>query len=206
MNDAIDSTFVSSVGKYVNRFEKMMCDITGALFAVATVNGTCCPACCLKLVGVDTGNEVIIPPLTFVATANAITLLRGRASLPGRGENTLGLNPDAVAEFLGGTLYQGKWMDFATIGTPEDVLCVVFPYTSLATLAVSMRLSNFAEHMISLLLKMQQNRLGSLYLARHTGTFGKMGIYSFNGNKTMTCGGGGVIVTNDNSLPSVRNI
>ncbi|MBA7659540.1 GDP-perosamine synthase [subsurface metagenome] len=98
--DAIDSTFVSSVGKYVDRFEEMICEITGAKYAIATVNGTCALHIALKLAGVEQGDEVITQPLSFVATANAILYCGARPTFLDVDMETLGLDPAALEDFL----------------------------------------------------------------------------------------------------------
>lgn len=98
--DAIDSTFVSSVGKYVDRFEEMIREITGAEYAIATVNGTCALHIALKLAGVQPGDEVITQPLSFVATANAISYCGAKPIFLDVSRKTLGLNPTALKEFL----------------------------------------------------------------------------------------------------------
>ena len=197
--DAIDSTFVSSVGEYVNRFEKMMCTITGAPFVVATANGTSALHVALKLAGVGTDDEVIIPPLTFVATANAVLYCGAVPVFLDVERETLGLNPDAVAGFLQNHAAMGKdglchnretgrrisaCMPVHVFGHPcrvDDIFNACAPYNIPV-------LEDAAES------------IGSLYRGRHTGTFGIMGVYSFNGNKTVTCGAGGAIVTGNASL------
>jgi perosamine synthetase len=196
--DAIDSTFVSSVGKYVDRFEEMMRGITGAKFAIATVNGTSALHVALKLIGVDSGDEVITSPLTFVATANAIAYCGAEPVFLDVEKSTLGLSPEAVSDFLEHHSMKGK-----------DGLC--YNRTTRRRIAGCVPVHIFghpcrideiiricSEYNISVVEDAAES-LGSLYHGLHTGIFGKMGIYSFNGNKTVTCGGGGAIVTNDDS-------
>lgn len=199
VNDAIDSTFVSSVGEYVNRFEQMMCELTGANFAVATVNGTSALHVALGLVGVRSDTEVIAPPLTFVATANAIHYCGAEPVFLDVEKSTLGLSPSAVNDFLEkrGTMGQDGFCYNRHTGK-RIAACVpvhIFGHPCRIDEIVGI----CSEYNVPVVEDAAES-LGSLYKGRHTGTFGKMGVYSFNGNKTITCGGGGAIVTDDESL------
>lgn len=196
--EAIDSTFVSSVGEFVNRFEKMMCEITGAKYAVATVNGTAALHIALKLAGVTRDCEVLSQPLTFIATANAISYEGAVPHFIDVDEQTLGMSAKAladrlseIAEMRGDACFNKQTgrriaacVPMHTFGLPCDIdgiidICNAYKIPVVEDAAES---------------------LGSYYKGRHTGTFGLMGAYSFNGNKTVTCGGGGAIVTNDEAL------
>jgi perosamine synthetase len=196
VTDAIDSTFVSSVGKYVNRFEEMICEITGAKFAVATVNGTSALHIALKLVGVSSGDEVITSPLTFVATANTINYCGAEPVFLDVEKNSLGLSPKAVGDFL----EQNSIMDNDGFcynrNTGRRIICCVPVHIFGHPCRIDKIIEICGRYNIAVVEDAAES-LGSLYRDRHTGTFGKIGIYSFNGNKTITCGGGGVIVTND---------
>ena len=196
--DAIDSTFVSSVGKYVDRFEEMICGITGARYAIATVNGTCALHIALKLAGVQPGDEVITQPLSFVATANAISYCGAKPLFFDVSKETLGLSPVALENFLkfSSTKQNGQCYNSAT--RKRITACV-----PMHTFGHPCRIDEIAEicnHYHIALVEDSAESLGSLYKDKHTGTFGQLGVYSFNGNKTVTCGGGGVIVTNDEAL------
>ena len=199
LNDAIDSTFVSSVGKYVDRFEEMMREITGAKFAVATVNGTSALHIALKLVGVRSGDEVITSPLTFVATANAIFYCGAEPVFVDVEKSTLGLSPEAVSDFLEHHSIKSKdgFCYNRTTGKRISSCVPVHIFGHPCRIDEIVRICN--EYNIPVVEDAAES-LGSFYHQRHTGTFGNMGIYSFNGNKTVTCGGGGAIVTNDESL------
>ena len=196
--DAIDSTFVSSVGKYVDRFEEMICEITGATYAIATVNGTCALHIALNLAGVEEGDEVITQPLSFVATANAIAHCGAKPIFLDVERETLGLDPTALKSFLQvhvrireNTCYNKT--------TGERIMACV----PMHTFGHPCRIDEIAEicnHYHIALVEDSAESLGSLYKGKHTGTFGQFGIYSFNGNKTVTCGGGGAIVTNNEAL------
>jgi perosamine synthetase len=199
LNDAIDSTFVSSVGEYVNRFEQMICQITGARYAVATMNGTSALHIALKLAGVAPDTEVITQPLTFVATANAISYCGAQPVFLDVEKPTLGLSPLAVDHFLRHqTSVAADGFCYNRMTGKRIAGCVPM-HTFGHPCRIDELVDLCCDHNIPVVEDAAES-LGSLYRGRHTGTFGKLGIYSFNGNKTVTCGGGGALVTNDESL------
>jgi perosamine synthetase len=199
VNDAIDSTFVSYVGEYVNRFERMMCELTGANFAVATVNGTSALHVALRLVGVCSDTEVIVPPLTFVATANAIHYCGAEPVFLDVEKSTLGLSPKAVSDFLELRGKMSKDGFCYNRHTGKRIAACLPVHIFGHPCRIDEIVGTCSEYNIPVVEDAAES-LGSLYKGRHTGTFGKIGICSFNGNKTITCGGGGAIVTNDDSL------
>lgn len=196
--DAIDSTFVSSVGKYVDRFEAMMRDYTGATYAVATVNGSAALHMSLLLAGVKRDELVITQPLSFIATCNCISYIGAEPVFVDVDPVTMGLSATKLASFLAdkttvknGSCYHtatGKriaaCVPMHTFGHPADLDQIV----ALCT-----------EYKIPLVEDAAES-IGSRYKGKHTGTFGLVGAFSFNGNKTITCGGGGMIITNDEHL------
>ena len=199
LNECIDSTYVSSVGKYVDEFEEMICKYTGARHATATVNGTSALHIALMISGVSSNDEVITQPLTFVATCNAISYCGARPVFIDVDRDTLGLSPRELEIFL---------KENATI--KDDGYCyneitsnIIRACVPMHTFGHPVRIDEVrricSEYNI-VLVEDAAESLGSRYRDRHTGTFGKMGIYSFNGNKTVTCGGGGMIVTDDEEL------
>ena len=196
--DAIDSTFVSSVGKYVDRFEEMICEITGAKYAIATVNGTCALHIALKLAGVQAGDEVIVQSLSFVATANSIAHCGAEPIFLDVERETLGLDPNALKKFLQSNSHIRKNACYNKTTGNRIAGCV-----PMHTFGHPCRIDEIAEicdHYHIVLVEDAAESLGSTYKDQHTGTIGLFGIYSFNGNKTVTCGGGGAIVTNDKAL------
>jgi aminotransferase in exopolysaccharide biosynthesis len=199
VNDAIDSTFVSSVGEYVNRFEQMMCEITGANFAVATVNGTSALHIALRLAGVGSDTEVIAPPLSFVATANAIHYCGAEPVFLDVEKSALGLSPRAVSDFLQSRSTMAKDGFCYNRHTGKRIAACVPVHIFGHPCRIDEIVAICSEYNVPVVEDAAES-LGSLYKGRHTGTFGKIGICSFNGNKTITCGGGGAIVTNDDSL------
>lgn len=198
--DTIDSTFVSSVGAYVDEFERKLESCTGAIKAVAVVNGTAALQVALRLAGVSKGDEVITQALTFVATANAISYNNAIPVFLDVDIDTMGLSPDAVRKFLD---------DYAELR--EDG-CYNKSTGNRISACVPMHTFGFPVHLDELISICNQWRipivedaaesLGSYYKGRHTGTLGHLGCFSFNGNKTITCGGGGAIVSNDLDLGS----
>jgi perosamine synthetase len=194
----LDSGWVSSVGQYVDQFEDMLAEYCGANRAVAVVNGTAALQVCLELVGVLPGDEVLVPALTFVATANAVVYCGATPHFVDSDEASLGVDPGKLADYLGDIAEirpQGTFnrrtgarikalMPMHTFGHPVDL-------DPLVELCTRFRLE---------LVEDAAESLGSYYKGRHTGTIGRVGALSFNGNKIITTGGGGAIVTNDAGL------
>lgn len=196
--DAIDSTFVSSVGAYVNRFEQMMAEITGTKYAVAVVNGTAALHIALKLVGVNQNDEVLSQPLTFIATANAISYEKAIPHFIDVDEDTLGMSPIALKKRLEeiGEVKAGQC--FNKITGNRIAACV-----PMHTFGLPLRIDKIVEICNQYCIPVVEDAaesLGSYYKEKHTGNFGLLGTFSFNGNKTVTCGGGGAIITNDETL------
>lgn len=193
--DTIDSTFVSSVGAYVDKFEVMMQDITSANKAIAVVNGTASLHIAMQLAGVTYGDEVITQALTFVATANAIAYIGAKPVFVDVDLDTMGLSSSALEAFL------------EEFGEVRDNQCYNKKTGKRIAACVPMHTFGFPIHIDELMrvcakwnipiVEDAAESLGSYYKGKHTGSFGLLGTFSFNGNKTVTCGGGGAIVTND---------
>ena len=196
--DAIDSTFVSSVGEYVDRFEEMICEITGARFAVATVNGTCALHVALKLAGVQPSDEVITQPLSFVATANAISYCEAKPIFLDVSRKTLGLDPTALEDFLRSSSRMKNGAYYNSTTGRRIAACV--PMHTFGHPCQIDSIAEICERYNIALIEDAAESIGSTYKDRYTGAFGLFGVYSFNGNKTVTCGGGGAIVTDDEAL------
>lgn len=196
--DTIDSTFVSSVGAYVNRFEEMMAEITGAKYAVATSNGTVALQLSLIVAGVKAGDEVITQPVTFIATANAIAHSNATPVFVDVDRDTMGLSPDALEVFLkeNATIKNGAAYNNKT----GKKIAACIPMHTFGFPARIDKIAAICDEWNIALIEDAAESLGSYYNGKHTGTFGKLGTFSFNGNKTVTCGGGGAIVTNDEAL------
>lgn len=196
--DAIDSTFVSSVGQYVDRFEKMMCEITGARYAVAVVNGTAALHVALLLTGVEREDEVITQGLSFIATVNAITYCGASPIFLDVDKQSMGLSVESVRKFLEKNTRQENG-NCINVNTGKRIKAVVPMHTFGHPMQIDDMVSLCSAHSIPVIEDAAES-LGSYYKGQHTGTFGRLGAFSFNGNKTVTCGGGGAIVTNNKEL------
>lgn len=198
IKNCLDTGWVSSVGAYVNQLEKDLVDYTGAKYAVAVVNGTAALHIALQLAGVQAGEEVIVPSLTFIATVNAISYCGAIPHFADSEEKSLGLAPaklhyylDDICEMRGQACfdkYTGRRiravLPMHTFGHPVDM----DPLLELSQKFNLQLVEDAAES------------LGSFYKGHHTGTMGMLATLSFNGNKTITTGGGGAILTNDESI------
>lgn len=196
--DCIDSTFVSSVGKYVDRFEQDIAKYTGAKYAVATVNGTAALHIALKLVGVNQGDEVITQPLSFIATCNAISYCGAKPVFVDVDRDTLGMSPDSLHTFLISSTTRTSAGCFNKT-TGRRISAVVPMHTFGLPCRIDLIAAICAEFGLPLIEDAAES-LGSYYQGKHTGTFGKLAAFSFNGNKTITTGGGGMITTDDEIL------
>lgn len=194
--DTIESTFVSSVGAYVDRFEKDVATYTGSSKAVATVNGTAALHIALKLAGVQTGDLVITQPLTFVATCNAIAYCNAEPVFIDVDRNTLGLSAKALEAWLD---EHAKLDSEGVCRTRADnkVIRACVPMHTFGHPADLDGLVSVTSRWNIALVEDAAESLGSYYKGKHTGTFGTLGTLSFNGNKIMTTGGGGMILASE---------
>ncbi len=198
LKECLDSTFVSSVGPFVDRFERELAAFTGARHAVAVVNGTAALHVALILAGVSTGDEVLIPALSFVATANAVHYCGGIPHFVDSEERTLGLDPKALRDHL---IRVSKISDGQCVNVQTGrIIRAIVPMHTFGHPVDLDALMDVAKEFKLALVEDAAESLGSYYGQRHTGTFGVMGTLSFNGNKTVTTGGGGAILTNDSKL------
>ncbi len=198
VKECLDSTYVSSVGKFVDRFEAELAAYTGAKYAVAVVNGTAALHVAMRLAGVVSGDEVLIPSLTFVATANAVTYCGAIPHFVDSEERTLGLDPHALRDYLrsAAEIRSGLCVNRAT-GRVIRSLVPMHAYGHPIDIEGAL---GVAQDFHLALIEDAAESLGSTVRGRHTGTFGLMGTLSFNGNKTVTTGGGGAILSNDVAL------
>lgn len=196
--DAIDSTFVSSVGEYVDRFEKELAEYFGVEHAVVTVNGTAALQTAIRLVGTENGDEVITQPLTFVATANAISLNNATPVFVDVNRDTLGLCPNALEKYF--NRYALKRTQGVYNRTTGKRIAAIVPMHTFGHPCKMGKILEVAGHWNIPVVEDSAEAIGSRIGEKHCATFGKMGVLSFNGNKTITSGGGGAIVTNDKDL------
>lgn len=198
VKDCLDTGWVSSVGSYVDRFEKTLADYTGSRCAVAVVNGTAALHICLLLGGVRQGDEVLVPAMTFVATANAVSYCGAAPHFVDCEERTLGLDPAKLGLYLEeiAELHAGTCFNRLT-GRP---IRAVVPMHAFGHPVDMDQLIEVCERWRLVLIEDAAESLGSFYKGRHTGTFGTISALSFNGNKIITSGGGGALLTNDEEL------
>ncbi len=196
--ECIDSTFVSSVGKFVDRFEEDIAQYTGAAQAIVCVNGTNALHLALKLAGVRQNDEVITQALTFIATANAISYCGAYPVFIDVDRDTMGLSSLAMKKWLVSNA-QVKNGVCINLNTGRRIKACVPMHTFGHPVHLNELIALCEEYNIELVEDAAES-LGSLYNGKHTGTFGKIGVLSFNGNKTITTGGGGMLLFNDIEL------
>lgn len=196
--EAIDSTYVSSVGSFVDQFEKSIAEYTGSKHAIAIVNGTSALHLSLKLAGVEENNEVITQPLSFIATANAISYCRAIPNFIDVDKETLGLSPSKLSSYLAKNTISKNNFCYNKLTGNKIAACI-----PMHTFGLPMYIDEITEickqYNIPVIEDAAES-LGSFYKNRHTGTFGLLGVISFNGNKIATSGGGGVILTDNSEL------
>lgn len=196
LTECIDSTFVSSVGPFVTKFEEMMTQITGAKYAIAAMNGTAALHMAMIVAGVKRGDEVLSQALTFVATANAISYIGAHLVFLDVNKTTLGLSPDAVEQFLKENTYQDDANNCINKKSGRRIKACI----PMHTFGIPMRIQQLLEicnRYNIVLVEDAAESLGSYVGEKHTGTIGHIAAFSFNGNKTVTSGGGGAIITNN---------
>lgn len=196
--ECIDSTFVSSVGKFVDQFEADVAKFTGAKYAIATVNGTAALHIALLMAGVKQNDEVITQPLTFIATCNALSYIGAKPIFVDVDRDTLGLSPEKLAHFLDNNteMVHGECVNKTT---KRKIKAVVPMHTFGLPININ-ALTEVCEKFNIKVVEDAAESLGSYYKGKHTGTSGLLGTLSFNGNKTITTGGGGMILTNNEEL------
>lgn len=198
LEDCIDSTFVSSVGKYVDRFELDLAQYTGAKRAVAVVNGTSALHTALVISGVCNGDEVITQPLTFVATCNAISFTGAKPIFVDVSSETMGMSPDSLLDFLENHTEQknGKCLNKLT----GNVVSACVPMHSFGFPCEIEKIVEICRERNIKVIEDAAESLGSYTNDVHTGLQGDVGVLSFNGNKTITSGGGGAMICNSDEL------
>lgn len=198
IKECLDTNWVSSVGEFVNRFEKNTAEFTGAKHAVATSNGTSALHISLMLSGVGRDDYVIAPNITFIASINSIAYTGASPILIDVDRHTWQMDLDLLETFLAGQTYIKEGKCFLV----SDNRCVkaIMPVHVLGNMCDMNRLMKIADQYRLSVVEDATEALGSFYNNRHAGTFGKFGTLSYNGNKIITTGGGGVILTNDEAL------
>jgi len=198
LKECLDSTFVSSVGKFVDRFEADLALYTGAKHAIAVVNGTAALHIALKLAGVESEHEVLTPALTFVATANAVTYCGAIPHFIDSEITNLGIDLERLREYL---LLNTEQQNASCVNRVTGrVIKAIIPMHAFGHPVDLNGLLDLASRFNLAVVEDAAESLGSFYRGQHTGTFGLLGTLSFNGNKTITTGGGGAILTNNSEL------
>ena len=198
LRECIDSTFVSSVGKFVDQFEEKIAKYTGAKYAIATTNGTSALHVSLILGGVEKNNEVITQPLNFVASCNAISYCNAKPIFIDVDKDTMGLSPSKLKSFLerNTSIKNKECINKKT----KKVIKACVPMHSYGHPCRIDEIKKICDEHYIFLIEDAAESVGSFYKNRHTGTFGHLGAMSFNGNKIITAGGGGCIITNNKVL------
>ena len=198
LNECIDSTFVSSVGKFVDEFENKIASYTGVKYAIATSNGTSALHISLLISGVESGDEVITQPLTFVATCNAISYCNASPVFIDVDKDTMGMSPIALESFLkANTTVKNQQCVNKSTGS---IIKACIPMHTFGHPCRIEEIQKICKEWHIILVEDSAESLGSFYNNQHTGTFGELGVISFNGNKVITSGGGGCILTNNEDL------
>jgi len=204
--DAIDSTFVSTVGAYVKKFEDQVASYVGTRYAIATVNGTSALHAVLMASNVERNDEVITQSLTFVATCNAIKYCGANPVFVDVSRETMGMSPDSLKEFL--HIYAE--LDDDGLCRNKETGSIIRACVPMHCLGHAMEVDTIKEICTAYNIKLIEDSaesLGSLYKGKNTGSYGESAILSFNGNKIITCGGGGMVLTNSKSIEKkVRHI
>lgn len=195
LEECIDSTFVSSVGRFVDRFEQMVAEYTGAVRAVVCVNGTNALHMALLMSGVERDDEVITQALTFIATCNAISYIGAHPVFVDVERETLGMSPDALERWLSEHAVVRAGQCYNRMTGRRIKACV--PMHTFGHPVRIEEIVRICAHYHIVLVEDAAESIGSFYKGRHTGTFGSIGVLSFNGNKTITTGGGGMLLFRD---------
>lgn len=196
--ECIDSTYVSSIGQFVNDFEKSIADLTGAKRCIVCVNGTNAIHLALVACGVEQEDEVLTQPLTFIATVNAISYTLATPVFIDVDKDTMGLSPVSLGKFLReNTVIKGNEC-YNKITGKRIKACL--PMHTFGHAARIDEIKTICEEYHIVLIEDAAEAIGSSYKNKHLGTYGLMGTFSFNGNKTITTGGGGAIITDDEEL------
>tara|TARA_B110001450_G_scaffold250283_1_gene268724 strand:- start:392 stop:1531 length:1140 start_codon:yes stop_codon:yes gene_type:complete len=198
LNECIDSTFVSSVGEFVDRFEEDISKFTNAKYTVATMNGTSALHISLLISGVESGHEVITQPLSFVASCNAISYCMAKPIFVDVDKDTMGMSPLALESFLKeNAIVKNRQCVNKFTG---NIIKACIPMHTFGHPCRIDEIKDICDKYYISLIEDAAESIGSFYKDKHTGTYGQMGLISFNGNKIITGGGGGCIITDDEIL------
>lgn len=198
VKDCLDTGWVSSVGSYVNKFEEMLASFTGAGYAIATSNGTTALHISLMLSGVERDDYVLVPNLTFIASVNSISYTGAKPMLVDVKEDTWQMDIDLLERFLSKSTYQHEGHCY--LKNDNRRISAIMPVHVLGNMCDMDKVMVIAKKYSLTVVEDSTEALGSSYKSKHSGRFGTFGTFSFNGNKIITTGGGGMIVTDDKEL------
>lgn len=198
LKECIKSTFVSSSGKYVDLFEKKLVNYTKSKNAVSIINGTSAIHILLKSIGVKTNDEVIVPSLTFVATANAVKYCGAHPNFVDIKESNLGICPIKLKKYLEKIVIKKK--NFSVNKNNGRIIKALIAVHIFGVPCDIIEIKNICKKFNIKVIEDAAEALGSFYKKKHLGNFTEGGVISFNGNKTITAGNGAVIITNNNKL------
>jgi aminotransferase in exopolysaccharide biosynthesis len=205
LNECIDTKYVSYIGRFVVDMENKIKEITGTKYAVALANGTSALHILLLAIGIEPGDEVITQSLSFAATSAAIVHAQGKPVFVDIEKTTLGMSPESLRAFL---VKNTEIIDRKCINkkTGKNIKAVIPMHTFGHPVKIE-EIQKICDEYSLILIEDSAESLGSLYKGKHTGTFGKAGIFSFNGNKLVTTGGGGMVITDDETIANkIRHI
>ena len=198
LRECVETNFVSSMGGFVNRFESDVAKFTGSTYAIAAVNGTSALHIAMLVAGVQSGDEVISQALTFVATCNAISYLGSLPLFIDVDRDTMGMSPSALRYFLEHNTFMEGGCLFNKTSKRRIKACV--PMHTYGIPCRIKEIQTICKEWGIVLIEDAAESLGSYAGGEHTGTLGTLGVYSFNGNKVITTGSGGMVVTDDKEL------
>lgn len=198
VKDCLDTGWISSAGAYVTQFEQMVADYAGAKYGVAAANGTLGLHLCMHMNGIDRGDYVIVPNITFIASANAVAYTKAEPIFIDVDPETWQMDLTLLEEFLEEKCEIRN--EVCILKSTDKAIKAIMPVHVLGNMCDMERLMQIAEKYHLFVVEDSTEALGSYFKEKHAGGFGKMGVFSFNGNKIISTGGGGVIVTDDEAL------
>ena len=198
LSDCINSGYVSSVGKYLKLFEKKISDYTGSNYSIATNSGTSALHLSLVSLGVNSNHEVLLPSLTYVATANAIKYVGATPNFLDIEEENYGVCPKKLKKYLAKTSFKKRGKIYNKFSKKQIKVLIVVHLYGISSKIDELR--KFCKESKIFLIEDAAEAVGTFFQGKHLGTFGDLGVLSFNGNKTITTGSGGMVITNNKKL------
>ena len=198
LSDCIKSGYVSSVGKYVTFFEKKISKYTGSNYSIATNSGTSALHLSLVSLGVNSNHEILLPSLTYIATANAVKYCGATPNFLDIEEENYGVCPKKLKKYLTKTTFKKKGKIYNKLSKKQIKALIIVHLYGISSKILELR--DFCKKNKIFLIEDAAEAVGTFFQGKHLGTFGDLGILSFNGNKTITTGSGGMVITNNRKL------